>query len=185
MDRITNWQSQLAAYGASVDNNGLVSDFGDRMAELRALQDAAVLAPLTHTGVIEVSGDDAQTFLNTQLTSDVSQVTTNAAQYSGYCSPKGRLLATFLVALRGDDYLLMLPREIAESVAVRLKRYVLRAKVKVETGSDSYALLGIAGPQSASIVGQVLGEAPSHAMGTANYGATTLVTLSGDRKSVV
>ncbi len=185
MDRTTNWQSKLAAYGASVDNNGLVSDFGDRMTELRALQEAAVLVPLTHTGVIEVSGDEAQTFLNTQLTSDVTQVTTNAAQYSGYCSPKGRLLATFLVALRGSDYLLMLPREITESVAARLKRYVLRAKVKVETGSDDYALLGIAGPQSASVVGQILGQPPANPMQTAAYGATTLVTLPGRRHFVI
>lgn len=185
MNRTTNWRSKLAAYGASVDNNGLVSDFGDRMTELRALQEAAVLVPLTHTGVIEVSGDEAQTFLNTQLTSDVTQVTTNAAQYSGYCSPKGRLLATFLVVLRGNDYLLMLPREITESVVTRLKRYVLRAKVKVEVGSDDYALLGIAGPQSASIVGQVLGQPPANPMQTAAYGATTLVTLPGRRHFVI
>jgi len=185
MDRTTNWQSQLDAYGASVDNNGLVSDFGDRMTELRALQEAAVLVPLTHIGVIEVSGDDAQTFLNTQLTSDLAQVTANAAQYSGYCSPKGRLLATFLVVLRGNDYLLMLPREITESVAARLKRYVLRAKVNVEARSDGYALLGIAGPQSASIVGQVLGQAPANPMQAAEYGATTLVTLPGCRHFVI
>jgi len=185
MDRTTNWQSQLAAYGANVDTNGLVSDFGDRVTELRALQEAAVLVPLTHNGVIEVSGDDAQTFLNTQLTSDLAQVTANTAQYSGYCSPKGRLLATFLVVLRGNDYLLMLPREITESVADRLKRYVLRAKVNVENRSDGYALLGVAGPQSASVVGQVLGQAPANPMQAAEYGAAILVTLPGCRHIII
>jgi folate-binding protein YgfZ len=185
MNRITSWQSQLAANGASVDNNGLVSDFGDRLTELRALQEAAVLVPLTHIGAIEVSGDDAQRFLNTQLTSDLAQVTANAAQYSGYCSPKGRLLATFLVVLRGNDYLLMLPREITGSVADRLKRYVLRAKVNVETRSDDYALLGIAGPKAASVIGQVLGQAPADSMQAAEFGATTVVTLPGCRHFMI
>jgi tRNA-modifying protein YgfZ len=185
MDRTANWKSQLAAYGASVDDNGLILDFGDRTAELRALQDTAVLVPLTQIGVIRVSGDDAQTFLNTQLTSDLVQVTENAAQYSGFCTPKGRLLATFLVCLRGSDYLLMLPREITDPVAVRLQRYVLRAKVKVEIGSDDYALFGIAGAQSASIIASVVGQPPVRPMAVADCGAATLVTLPGRRHLVI
>ncbi len=185
MDTTTNWNSQLAAYGARIDGNGLVSDFGDRTAELCALQDTAVLVPLTRTGVIEVSGEDAQSFLNTQLTSDVMQVTPSVAQYGGYCTPKGRLLATFLVCLRGSDYLLMLPREITESVAARLQRYVLRAKVKVAMASDRYALLGIAGPQSASLIARGLGQPSSHAMKVVVYGAASLVTLPGSRHLIV
>jgi folate-binding protein YgfZ len=185
MDRTTNWQSQLAAYGASIDQNGLVSDFGDHPAELRALQEAAVLVPLTHIGVIRVSGDDAQTFLNTQLTSDVSQVTTGAAQYAGYCTPKGRVLANFLVCLHGSDYLLTLPQEVTEAVAARLQRYVLRAKVKIEIASDDFALLGIAGAQSASVIALVLGQPPPQLMQVAEYNAASVVSLPGDRYLVM
>ena len=108
MDRITNWHSRLAAYGARVDSDGLISDFSDGAAELRALGATAVLVPLTHIGVIEVFGEDAQAFLNTQLTSDLTQVTATAAQYSGYCTPKGRLLATFIVCRHGNNLLLLL-----------------------------------------------------------------------------
>ena len=181
MDRTTNWHSQLAAYGARIDSNGLVSDFGDRAAELRALQDGSVLVPLTDTGVIEVTGEDAQKFLNTQLTSDVTQVTPNTAQYSGYCTPKGRLLATLLVCLHGSDYLLVLPREITESVAVRLQRYVMRAKAKVTVASDSYALLGIAGLHSAASVASGIGHPPKQPMETERYGAAGLIALPGNR----
>ncbi len=185
MDRITNWHSQLAAYGARVDSDGRVSDFGDRTAELLALGDTAVLVPLTHIGVIEVSGEDAQTFLNTQLTSDVTQVTPTAAQYSGYCTPKGRLLATFVVCLRGNNYLLVLPRDIAQSVAARLLRYVLRAKVKIEVASDRYTLLGLAGPQSGSSVAAGLGQPPSGEMEAVQHGDASLITLPGNRYLVI
>jgi folate-binding protein YgfZ len=185
MDSTTHWHSQLAAYGATIDQKGMVADFGDRLAELAALQDATVLVPLTDSGVIRVSGNDAQTFLNTQLTSDVIQVTTTAAQYSGYCTPKGRLLATFLVAMRGGDYLLILPREISESVATRLQRYVLRAKAKVVDKSGDYALLGIAGALSASAVERALGQPPAQPMAVADCGAATVVTLPGRRHLVL
>lgn len=185
MDRITNWHSRLAAYGAHVDSDALVSDFGDRAAELRALGDTAVLVPLTHIGVIEVSGDDAQAFLNTQLTSDLAQVTATAAQYSGYCTPKGRLLATFVVCLRGDNYLLMLPRDMAESVAARLQRYVLRAKVKVEVASDRYALLGLAGSQAESSIAAGLGQPLPGAMQAARYDDASVITLPGNRYLVI
>ncbi len=185
MDTITNWHSQLAAYGAHLDSTGQVLDFGDRSGELRALQDGAVLVALTHTGIIEVSGDDALSFLNTQLTSDVVQVAANAAQYSGYCTPKGRLLATFLVCMRSSHYLLVLPREIAESVAARLQRYVLRAKVKVAQASDRYALLGVAGPQAVLAVGHAIGEPAAQPMQVVQYGAATLVHLPGHRHLIV
>jgi len=177
MDEPTNLHSQLAAYGAQFDGDGLVLNFGDRAAELHALQTAAVLVPLTHAGVIKVSGDDAQSFLNTQLTSDVVQVTPGTAQYSGYCTPKGRLLATFLVCQYGSDYLLLLPHEIAESIAESLQRYVLRAKVKIELASDAFGLLGVAGPESASSVTESLGEPSVKLMAVVSYGAASLITL--------
>jgi folate-binding protein YgfZ len=185
MDETTNWHSRLAAYGAQIDSAGRVSDFGDHTAELRALQTAAVLVPLTHIGVIKVSGEDAQSFLNTQLTSDVGQVTAGTAQYSGYCTPKGRLLATFLVCLHGSDYLLMLPHEITNSIAANLQRYVLRAKVNVVLASDTFALLGIVGPQSASSVARVLGKPSEQPMAVVPYGASSLITLPGSRYLVI
>ncbi len=185
MDRSTHWQSQLAAYGASIDADGVVSHFGDRKAELRALRDTAALVPLTNTGVVRVSGEDAQTFLNTQFTSDVVQVSAGAAQYSSYCTPKGRVLATFLICLYGSDYLLILPQEIAESVAAGLKRYVLRAKVKIAAETESYALLGIAGPQSASVADSVIGKPQVQPMQVAPYGAVSLITLPGEHLLVI
>jgi folate-binding protein YgfZ len=185
MDRITNWHSRLAAYGARVDSDGLISDFGDRTAELGALGATTALVPLTHIGVIEVSGDDAQAFLNTQLTSDLTQVTATAAQYSGYCTPKGRLLATFVVCLRGDNYLLMLPRDMAESVVARLQRYVLRAKVKVEVVSDHYALLGLAGPQAQSSLAAGLGQPSPGAMQAVQHDDASVITLPGNRYLVI
>ena len=71
------------------------------------------VADLSNNAVLSVSGDDAAAFLQGQLTNDVEALGVNRAQWNGWCSPKGRLLATFLLVRRPDGYLLMLPAEIA------------------------------------------------------------------------
>ena len=108
MDRMSDWHTQLIAAGANFGDDGLISDFGEPLDETAALQDGATVVPLVKTGLISVSGEDASSFLNGQLTSDVGAASASRAQYSGYCTPKGRLLATMLLCAQDEDYLLSL-----------------------------------------------------------------------------
>ena len=71
------------------------------------------------------------------------------AQWNGWCSAKGRLLATFLLVRRDADYLMMLPAELAPGIAKRLKMYVLRSKVAIEDVSAGFVRVGIAGAGAA------------------------------------
>jgi folate-binding protein YgfZ len=100
---------------------------------------------LDDVGLIAFTGADAVTFLQAQLTSDVAALNAPATQYAGYCSPKGRLLATFLLWRFDDEIVLQLPAALRESVQNRLARYVLRARVKIADASARYALFGLAG----------------------------------------
>ncbi|HJV51166.1 MAG TPA: folate-binding protein [Noviherbaspirillum sp.] len=103
------------------------------------------VAPLTDLGLIAVSGDDGAHFLHNQLTNDVEHLGAVEARLAGYCSPKGRLLATFLMWKAGDAIMLQLPREIQPGVQKRLQMYVLRAKAKLLDATGEYAVLGIGG----------------------------------------
>jgi folate-binding Fe-S cluster repair protein YgfZ len=58
--------------------------------EFTAVQTAGVFMPLTQFGAIDVKGDDAASFLHTQLTNDVQHLDASTARLAGYCSPKGR-----------------------------------------------------------------------------------------------
>ena len=153
MERISDWHPLLAASGAQIDESGVVKDFGDPAAEARALRDGGIVVPLTDSGLISVSGPDAASFLNAQLTSEIAALTLQHGQYTGYCTPKGRLLATMLAQFDGDIRWLMLPIVVAESVALRLQRYVLRAKVTVRVSNGALALFGVAGPLAATALG--------------------------------
>jgi folate-binding protein YgfZ len=140
----SSWLAFLASRGARAAA-GRVADFGEPEAELLAARDGTIVADLSHNALIEVTGDDATAFLHAQFTNDVAALPEGAAQWNGWCSAKGRLLATFLLLKRRDGYLLMLPAEIAPAVAKRLAMFVLRSKVKIRDASGEMARIGFAG----------------------------------------
>ena len=86
---------------------------------------------LSATGLIGYSGDDVRTFLHNQLTCDVQALDVNRSCYGSYCTPKGRILATFLLWRTASGYTMQLPASLREAIQKRLSMYVLRSKVKV------------------------------------------------------
>jgi len=100
---------------------------------------------LDSSGLLRFEGPDAQAFLQGQLTSNVGGLTAETSQYSGYCNPKGRLLAFLLLWRRDGAYHMMLPRELCEPVRKRLSMYILRARVKAVDISNDHVLFGLVG----------------------------------------
>jgi folate-binding protein YgfZ len=110
-----------------------------------AVTSGGAYMPLTQFGVIEASGDDAASFLHSQLTQDTQHLDAAAARLAGYCSPKGRLLASFLCWRSGDAIRLLVSRDLQAQVQKRLAMFVLRAKAKLVDASDALAVVGLAG----------------------------------------
>jgi folate-binding protein YgfZ len=108
-----------------------------------------VLARLDDLGCIRVDGPDAVAFLQSQLTNDVAQLAPTALQLNAYCTPKGRVLATFHQWRDGEAVLLQLPREILAPVMKRLSMFVLRSKARLVDASTQHAAYGLIGPQAA------------------------------------
>jgi tRNA-modifying protein YgfZ len=100
-------------------------------------------ARLRRYGVLSVTGADARDFLHAQLTNDIQNLPPGHTALAGWCSAKGRLLATFLVIPSPEGYLLQLARDLAPAVAKRLSMFVLRSKVKVADQSDAWAQFGV------------------------------------------
>jgi folate-binding protein YgfZ len=104
---------------------------------------------LEDTGLIRVRGADAVKFLQGQLSNDVSKLGAGQSILAGFHNPQGRTIALLrLVHWDVDDILALVPRELAGSVAARLAKYILRAKVKVADESASWRVVGLidAGP---------------------------------------
>jgi len=101
------------------------------------------IASLEQYGLLQVAGADARAFLHAQLTNDVEHLAPGMARYAGWCTAKGRLLATFLVVPRPDGFLLQLSRDLVPAVAKRLSMFILRSKVKITDVTGEWLQYGL------------------------------------------
>ena len=101
---------------------------------------------LTDWGLIRAAGPDAATFLHNQLTQDIEHLDSASARLAGYCSAKGRLLASFVVWRSAtDELLLACSADLLVPTLKRLSMFVLRAKCKLTDASAELPLWGLAG----------------------------------------
>lgn len=145
------WQDFLQHQNAVI-GNGSVAHFSDPAAELEHTQSGTIIVDLSQWGLIRFSGEDAQTFLQGQLTCDVNNVNDQLAQIGSYCTPKGRMLTSFYLWKHQDDYLMQLPIELCANIQKRLSMFVMRANVKVTDDSDTLIRIGLAGSGSAALI---------------------------------
>jgi folate-binding protein YgfZ len=178
------WQEYLAAQHAHIED-GAAQHFGDAAAERAAAQAGTVLCDVSHFGALKVSGEDAQTFLQNLLSSDVKAVTPAQAQLSSFSTAKGRMLATFLVWQSGADYYLQLPKSLAAPMQKKLSMYVLRSKVKVSDASDEVVALGLAGKDANTLAKETFAAVPDEAMACAASANASVIRLDASRLLVV
>ena len=106
------------------------------------LSTAASCCRVTEYGLMRVSGKDAVSFLHGQFTNAVTGLA-DEVRNAGYCTPKGRLLATFRVWMAGDDVMMLVPKAIAPAFFKRLRMYVLRADVTFTCNGADVVMTGV------------------------------------------
>lgn len=152
------WRKFLQSAGATLDGDRVL-DFGDARGELIRAAHGDVLLDLTTSALVRVSGADAGVFLSGQLTQDVRELDAMHHRIGAYCTAQGRMLAILRVFRSESDYCVVLPRALRDATIERLRRYVMRAKVRIESADDLLAI-GIAGSGSAVSIHRALGQTP-------------------------
>jgi folate-binding protein YgfZ len=138
-------------------------------------------AELAQYGMLSCTGDEARAFLHAQLTSDIAGLGADRARRAGWCSAKGRLLATFLVIPHEGGFLLQLSRDLAAPVAKRLAMFILRAKAKLADASAEWTQLGIWGPTAAEQLAALKLPMPPVELGVARGAGGIAVRLAEQR----
>ena len=176
--------TDLVPSGALADD-GQFSAFQDAATEMRAAHQGTVLVPLTHLSRLRADGDDAATFLHNLLTQDVKGLPADGVRQAGFCTPKGRLLATFTLWREGGATLLQLPKALAEPMRKKLSMYVLRSKVTLSDVSDARPALGLAGTQAVAALQAAGLGVPAQVMTQATTGDVNVLCLAADRFEIV
>jgi folate-binding protein YgfZ len=117
------------------------------------------ITQLNDWGMLFVEGPDASSFLQGQLTNSVLGLThtpsasiaqgQSGVRLSGYCTAKGRLLASTWICLlqyqEQNRFALFVSRDLAATFTKRLAMFVLRSKVKVTDVSHEWFIYGAIG----------------------------------------
>ncbi len=160
----SDWKSFLQQNGAvfvdNADENSasqqLIS-FGNPEKEMQVSSQDYLLCNSSERGLIKVNGDDAESFLQNQLTNDIRNVTESTYQASAWCSPKGRIIANFQIFKKGQDFYLALSADLIPHVIKKLRMYVMMSKVVIEDMSDCIVQFSFAGKKANSVMAETLG----------------------------
>lgn len=144
-----------------------------------AAADGDALCVLDNLALVRVSGPDARSFLQAQLTVDVTDVGTDRLVPAAWCTPAGRVTAVVTALPLGEDVVLLTHASLAAALVARMKMYVLRARVTLEADA-SCPLLGVIGDGPADALARALG-CPLPAEGVVQAADAALAAMAGQR----
>lgn len=110
-----------------------------------------VLCPLDNWDLISVVGEDRITFLQGQLTCDLTNLKPGQQTLAAQCSPQGKAWSIFRVIVLSDRVLLTQPKSVTAKQLPELQKYANFSKVEIKKETE-YQLVGLAGYQSAAYI---------------------------------
>ncbi|MFO1242667.1 MAG: hypothetical protein U1E36_05640 [Rickettsiales bacterium] len=87
--------------------------------------------PLTDRAVVDITGEDAASFLQGLITNDIEKATPEQTIFAALLAPQGKFLFDFFIAKKADGYLLDTEAPRADELIKKLGMYKLRAKVNI------------------------------------------------------
>jgi Predicted aminomethyltransferase related to GcvT len=106
----SNWKNFLLSENAIFENDA------DIVFPATEHEDNKRIYPVAQLGILTVAGKDAAKFLQGQITCNINDITDIKSSLGAICNPKGRVVTTFLLVKKADDFLMMLPKELLASV---------------------------------------------------------------------
>lgn len=124
---------------------GRSADFDSVAKLVQSTQRQPVKFGLLSLGVVSFAGEDAQSFVNAQFTTNCLEITPAHGQFSAWCDPKGRVMYLFVLYRDDERFYAILPKAQIRNFVSRLRMYVLRAEVQIEDLSETVAVFGLSG----------------------------------------
>ena len=97
---------------------------------------------LKNRGLLRISGSDAKTFLQAQLSNDIDKLDTSSIQVNAYCQHQGKILALFWVIKNEDSFFLSFPLDLLETIKPRLQMFIIMSDVAIEDVTKEYIQVG-------------------------------------------
>ncbi len=100
---------------------------------------------LTTFSLIKVAGENAPSFLQGQLTCDVTQVFDDNSIIGAICNHQGRILAIFNLFKFEHEFHFLIPKELTREFIKHLKKYAVFSKVSLMDVTNDFYRYGYLG----------------------------------------
>ncbi len=104
---------------------------------------------LTHYGLLAITGSDATSFLQGQLTCDMQALKESEHEHKvmlgAYCNIQGRIVASFRVINYQDGFLFIVAKDLVTTLQQTLTKYAVFSKVEFHDVSQNYKIYGFLG----------------------------------------
>ncbi|MCK5669152.1 MAG: folate-binding protein YgfZ [Gammaproteobacteria bacterium] len=154
-----DWQAFLITQGGIVEDGVLLgfSEYDNKTFD-------NFITDLSHLALIDVSGEDANDFLNGQFTTNIKQLAKDHLQFSAWCNPKGQVKTTFYIYRNETGFNILLPVDLRDSFIKQLQMYIMRANVKLIDKSNKLVRVGIQ-TNNNKLLAELMGPRPEQNSG--------------------
>ena len=131
--------------------------------------------------IVRVSGPDARSFLQGQLTQDLARLDENPSLPAAWCNPKGRVITMMrVIAVQdgGGETSLSVPAVLAEALIKRLLMFRFRARVEITLAGSAWGAFAVADDKDIAAL-DALGLLPSSEPGSSARRAGVVVVETG------
>ena len=116
-----------------------------------------LVQPLDQWHLVRVSGEDAQSYLQGQLSCDVNSLLPGQQSLAAHCDPTGKMWSVLRLLRLEQDYLYLQPASLAESQLKELKKYAVFSKVNIETETTLHTV-AVMGAEAPHYIAEKFGE---------------------------
>jgi folate-binding protein YgfZ len=149
------FHNALGARFSALNGREIVADYGDDLAEYRALRESAGVLDFSFRGRICLTGNDRIRFLHGQITNDVKKLQAGEGCYAALTTAKGRMESDLNVFNLPDELLLDFEPGLTERISQRLEKFIVADDVQIVDAAPHYGLLTVQGPKAGEVVRMV------------------------------
>ncbi|MDF0533987.1 tRNA-modifying protein YgfZ [Shewanella sp. A32] len=108
-----------------------------------------LISPLSHLGLIQVTGEQNRSFIHGQITADVNALSADDWCWGAHCDPKGKMLSAFRLFAVADALMLLMPKDTVASDLPEFRKYAVFSKAELNDVAATWTILGVAGSAAA------------------------------------
>ena len=143
--------------------------------DYRTITESCGLLDRSERGKLALTGADARSFLQGQVTNDVEGLTPGQGCYAAFLTPKGKMLGDLRILDAGDEVLLDTERVALQALFNMIRQFSIGYDVELHKRTLERGLLSLIGPEAGVIAGA--------SELSANENANSLLSIPGTQLS--